>query len=419
MTSDVRAGIDRRHFLTRAGAATAAAAIAGSPLRPAVAADGAVPLTPGTPDGLPSVARLEALPGKKPLIKLSYRPPNYETPLQYFNEVLTPNDAFFVRYHLANIPEVSAAEWRLKIGGDAVERPAEYDLAALKSGFEQVELVAVCQCSGNRRGLSVPHVQGVEWGYGAMGNARWRGVRLKDVLAKSGVKKEALEVWLNGAETPIVDSTPDFVKSLPVWKALDENTIIAFEMNGQSLPHYNGFPARLIVAGWTGTYWTKHITNVDVHAKALSNFWMAAAYRIPTGKFPLVDHFVSQENAASTPITEMVVNSVMTNIRDGQRIKAGQALDVKGIAWDGGYGIQAVDVSTDAGKSWRPSTLGQDLGRYSFRPWSYRFTPPRAGTYPVMARATNRVGATQTFVLNFNPAGYHNNVVQLVNLVAA
>lgn len=418
---DQRAGAGRRRFLKGAGAATATALIGSAALRRPGLAQTAVPLTPGTPDGLPSVARLEALPGKKPLIKLSYRPPNYETPLQYFNEPITPNDAFFVRYHLSNIPEVSAAEWRLKIGGDAVERPVEYDLAGLRNGFEQVEVVAVCQCSGNRRGLSVPHVQGVEWGYGAMGNARWRGVRLKDVLAKSGVKKDALEVWLNGAETPIVDKTPDFVKSIPVWKALDENTIIAFEMNGQPLPHWNGFPARLIVSGWTGTYWTKHLISVDVNTKSLANFWMAAAYRIPTGKFPTVDHFASQESATgtTTPITEMVVNSLMTNVRDGQRVKSGQPTEIKGIAWDGGYGIQSVEISSDAGKSWRLAALGQDLGRFSFRPWSYRFTPPRPGTYAVMAKATNRVGATQAFVLNFNPAGYHNNVVQLVNLVAA
>jgi DMSO/TMAO reductase YedYZ molybdopterin-dependent catalytic subunit len=405
-------GFNRRRFLAGAGG-LAAGTVASS------AWAQSVPLTAGTPEGLKANAALDALPGKKPLLRLSYRPPNYETPIEYFNEVLTPNDAFFVRYHLADIPEVKLAEWKLTIGGDSVERAALYDIAALKSGFEQVEVVAVCQCSGNRRGLSQPHVQGVEWGYGAMGNARWKGVRLKDVLAKSGVKKDAIEVMFDGADGAIVDKTPDFRKSIPAWKALDENTIIAFEMNGQPLPHWNGFPARLIVPGWTGTYWMKHLTSVDVISKPLSNFWMAAAYRIPTGKFPLVDRFISQETVANTPITEMVVNSVFTNVRDGQRVKAGQASLVKGIAWDAGYGIQTVDISTDAGRTWRPATLGQDLGRYSFRPWSYRFTPPKPGTYPVMAKATNRIGGTQTFVLNFNPAGYHHNVVQMVNLVAA
>ena len=406
--------LDRRNFLATA----AGAALAASPLaRSAFAAD--VPITPGTPAGVASYAMLEALPGKKPLIRLSNRPPNYETPVSFFNEPITPNDAFFVRYHLSDIPEVKLAEWKLKIGGDSVERPAEYDMAALKNGFEQVEVVAVCQCSGNRRGLSAPHVQGVEWGYGAMGNARWKGVRVKDVLAKSGVKKEALEVSFDGADGPVVDKTPDFIKSIPAWKALDENTIIAFEMNGQPLPHFNGFPARLIVPGWTGTYWMKHIISLDVISKPLGGFWMATAYRIPTGKFPLVDRFLSQETTVNTPITEMVVNSVMTNVHDGQKVKAGQATTVRGIAWDGGYGIQTVEVSTDAGKSWRPGELGQDLGRFSFRPWSYRFTPPKAGTYGVMAKATNKIGATQTFALNFNPAGYHNNVVQLINLVAA
>jgi hypothetical protein len=146
---------------------------------------------------------------------------------------------------------------------------------------------------------------------------------------------------------------------------------------------------------------------------------MNPAYRIPKGKFPLVDRFVSQETEANTPITEMVVNSLITNINDGQHIKVGQSHEVRGIAWDGGYGIAQVEVSTDAGKSWRPASLGQDLGRFSFRLWSYRFTPGKAGTYGVMAKATNRIGASQTFELIFNPAGYHHNVVQLVNVVAA
>lgn len=412
----------RRSFLRKAGLATIAAAGAPALLDRAISsarAQGKVPLSQGVPDGVRTIANLEALPGKKPLIKLSYRPPNYETPVNYFNELLTPNDAFFVRYHLANIPEVDAQSWRLAVGGESVERPAQYSLADLKNGFEQIEVVAVCQCSGNRRGLSQPHVQGVEWGYGAMGNARWRGVRLKDVLAKSGIKKDALEVAFDGADSGIVDKTPDFIKSVPAWKAMDENTIIAFEMNGAPLPHWNGFPARVVLPGWTGTYWMKHLTSVQAIAKPLGGFWMNPAYRIPKGKFPLIDRFVSQETEVNTPITEMVVNSLITNIGDGQRIKAGQAHEVRGIAWDGGYGITQVEVSTDAGKSWRPASLGQDLGRYSFRPWSFRFTPPKAGTYGVMAKATNRLGATQTFELIFNPAGYHNNVVQLVNLVAA
>ena len=157
-----------------------------------------------------------------------------------------------------------------------------------------VEIVAVNQCSGNRRGLFQPHVTGVEWGYGAMGCARWKGVRLKDLLDKVGVKKEAIEVAFGGADGPAIDKTPDFVKSIPVWKAMDENTLIAYEMNGEPLPHFNGFPARLIVPGWTGTYWMKHLTSVNVltkpgkrllddpglpHSARASSRWSPGSYR--------------------------------------------------------------------------------------------------------------------------------------------
>ncbi len=206
------------------------------------------------PDGTLAEGHLESIAGKVPLIKRSYRPPNYETPIDYFHSTITRNDAFFVRYHLSGIPQkIDAGAWRLKVGGDAAKRPVELDLATLKRDFPQVELVAVLQCSGNRRGMFQPHVQGVEWGIGAMGNARWKGVRLRDVLNRAGVAGNAIEVAFNGAEVPAIDTTHDFVKSLPVDKALDENTLIAFEMNGKPLPHWNGFPARLIAAGWTGT----------------------------------------------------------------------------------------------------------------------------------------------------------------------
>lgn len=369
------------------------------------------------PDGARESALLEALPGKVPLIKRSFRPPNYETPLEYFREVFTPNQAFFVRYHLSNIPEVDPKTWQLRIGG-AVEKPLLLTLEDLRR-FEMVELAAVCQCSGNRRGLVQPHVTGVQWSYGAMGNARWRGVRLRDVLNKAGVKAGALEIVLDGTDKGVLEQTPDFVKSLPVWKALDENTLIALEMNGKPLPHWNGFPARLVVPGWTATYWVKHLSTIEVATKPFDGFWMKTAYRVPVGRFPLIDRFLSQETPVNTPITEMVVNALITSVADGQRLHLGKPVELAGIAWDGGYGIKQVEVSTDGGQSWRNAELGQDYGRFSFRAWRIPFQPRRKGAYTLMAKATNRVGQTQTFELIPNPAGYHHNLVQRVAVEVA
>jgi DMSO/TMAO reductase YedYZ molybdopterin-dependent catalytic subunit len=372
--------------------------------------------TPGLPSGTLDESILHALPGKRPLIKRTFRPPNYETPVEYFNEAFTPNDAFFVRYHLSNIPEVSTAEWKLEIGGDSVDKPLTLGWDDLTRGHEQVEIAALCLCSGNRRGLSEPHVPGIEWAFGAMGNARWKGVRLKDVLARAGIKKEALEVVLNGADSATLTTTPDFVKSIPVWKALDENTILAFEMNGAPMPHWNGFPVRLVVPGWTATYWTKQIVSIQVVSQPFKGFWMNPAYRIPKGKFPVVDRFLSQETEVNTPITEMVVASLITNLKSGQRFRYGQRVEVKGIAWDGGYGMQVVEVSTDGGRTWRPAELGKDLGKFSWRQWTHAFKADRKGVHTVMAKATNRMGSSQTFDLIFNPAGYHNNVVQKIDV---
>ena len=373
-------------------------------------------VTPGLPDGANEGAVLDALPGKRPLIKRSYRPPNYETPLEYLDAPFTRNDAFFVRYHLTNIPEVSRAEWRLEVAGDSVEKPFTLGFDELTSGFEQVELPALCLCSGNRRGLSDPHVPGVQWGHGAMGNARWKGVRLKDVLSRAGVKKEALEVVGDGADAPVLTTTPDFVKSIPIWKALDESTLLAWEMNGEPLPHWNGHPVRLVVPGWTGTYWVKHLVSLRVTSQPFKGFWMSTAYRIPKGKFALVDRFLSQESETTTPITEMVASSLVTNLRGGERFKLGQRVEVKGIAWDGGYGMRTVEVSTDGGQSWRLAQLGPDLGKFSWRQWTHAFKAEKRGVHTLMAKATNRIGESQTFDLVFNPAGYHNNVVQRIDV---
>jgi DMSO/TMAO reductase YedYZ molybdopterin-dependent catalytic subunit len=359
---------------------------------------------------------LDTLPGKRPLIKRSFRPPNYETPVAYFDDVITPNDRFFVRWHHMNIPRIGAAEWRLDVGGDAATQAFTLTLEQLKRDFEPAEVVAVCQCSGNRRGLSDPHVPGVEWGYGAMGNARWKGARLKDILARAGLKKEALEIAFDGADRPPLDATPDFVKSIPAWKAVDDNTLVAYEMNDAPLPHWNGFPARIIVPGWTATYWMKQVVSIRALTQPLSSFWMNTAYRIPKGKFPLVDRFVSQESETTTPITEMLVNSLITNAAEGQRFAAGEPVVIKGLAWDGGFGIGRVDVSLDEGRSWERAELGASLGRFSFRPWQFAFNPRARGQLTVMARASNVQGSAQTFELIFNGPGYHNNVVQKVGI---
>ena len=403
----------RRYFLQGLSGAIAAPAILS---RRAFAAERA-PLTFGLPEGDYDTAVLEALPGKRPLIKLSTRPPNFETPTSYFAAPITPNDAFFVRYHLAGIPpRIDLQQWKLEIGGEGVTTPLQLRFGDLQNGYEQVSVTALCQCSGNRRGLSTPHVPGVQWGLGAMGNAVWRGPRLKDILAKAGLRPGMVEIVVDGADGPVLTTTPDFVKSLPLAKATDENTIIALQMNGEPLPHFNGYPARLIVPGWTATYWMKHLVSVRAVAKPFDGFWMKGAYRIPTGMFS-TQSFASQENQTNTPITEMVVNSLIVTPAEGARVRMGEMVNVMGVAWDGGYGIRSVAVSVDGGTTWRDAALGNDLGRFAFRPFTYRFTAEAAGTRSILARATNGRGETQVDRLIFNAAGYHNNVLRPTSIV--
>jgi DMSO/TMAO reductase YedYZ molybdopterin-dependent catalytic subunit len=353
---------------------------------------------------------LIALQGKKPLIKRSLRPPNFETPLADLRHPFTANDAFFVRYHLAVIPEIDPRTWRLRVSGASTRRPLELSLNDLKRSFEHVALPAVNQCAGNRRGLFTPRVPGVQWGNGAMGHALWGGVRLRDVLHKCELQPDALEVVFDGADGPVLPKTPDFQKSLPIARALDENTLIAFEMNDRPLPHFNGAPARLIVPGWAATYWVKHVTDIRVQPQPFDGFWMTGAYRIPTGAFPGT-RFVSQETPETTPITQILVNSLVTNPAPGARLLRDRPATLSGWAWDGGTGIAAVDVSWDAGRSWRPAALEKDLGPFAWRGFRLPLDTSRAGPVEVAVRATSRGGERQPEKLTVNPAGYHNNKI--------
>lgn len=370
---------------------------------------------PNLPAGARSSAELAALDGKLPLIKRTWRPPNFETPLRYFADPITRNDAFFVRYHGAAIPQVDVASWRLRIGGAGANGEESFSLAELRERFPQVETAAVCLCSGNRRGMFEPHVPGVQWGPGAMGNARWRGVRLRDVLNAVGVRKEALEVSFDGADSALLGG-PDFVKSIPVWKALEEDALIAYAMNGEPLPHWNGFPVRLVVPGWTATYWVKHLERIEVLTQPSASFWMKTGYRIPASRFPVVERFTSQEAGGTTPITEIAVNSLIVDPAERAMLARGRTIEIRGIAWDGGAGLARVEYSIDGGRSWMRVEFGDDLGRFSFRPWHFALTPREPGPLAVQVRATNRLGVSQPQELIRNPAGYHHNVVQTLTV---
>jgi len=355
------------------------------------------------------------LPGKRPLLQRARRPPNFETPLGALVPAFTPTDAFFVRYHLPVIPWIESSAWRLQVGGTSARRPLNLSLAELRGRFERVSLAAVNQCSGNRRGLFSPRVPGVQWGNGAMGNALWTGVRLRDVLQHAGVAADALEVVFRGADSAVLPATPDFVKSLPIGRALDESTLIAFEMNGDPLPHWNGAPARLVVPGWTGTYWMKHLTQIRLEPKPFDGFWMKAAYRLPTGAFPGA-RFVSQETPETTPITEILVNSLITSPLAGARIRRGARVDLNGKAWDSGAGIAAVEVSVDDRRSWREASLGRNLGRYAWREFHLPLETSVVGPLNIAVRARSRSGAQQPDALTFNPSGYHDNIVQTLSV---
>jgi len=356
-------------------------------------------------------------PEKTDLILLTSRPPQLETPMKYFERPITPNDAFYVRYHISPPTEVDLATWRLKIGGH-VDRAIELSLDDLQGKFTRASVVAVNQCSGNSRGYFSPRVFGGQWANGAMGNAEWSGARLRDILTMAGVKRGALEVTFDGLDEPAAPSVPDFVKSLTVSRIMDDpDVLIAYQMNGQPLPMLNGFPARLIVPGWYATYWVKNLSQITVLDHPFDGFWMRKAYLIPDTPCGCVEPGAAP--AHTVPITRMKVRSFIISPEDGSRVRVGRAVRLKGIAFDGGYGIEEVAVSADKGASWRRAQLGSDLGNYSFREWSFAWTPPLSGDYRLIVRATNRAGESQAAEALWTPAGYLRNVIEHIDVRAS
>jgi sulfite dehydrogenase (cytochrome) subunit A len=354
-------------------------------------------------------------PQKRTMIGLTSRPPQLETPFSIFNDgPITPNNAFFVRYHLADVPtNIEPDTFTLQVKGK-VDKPLKLSLKDIRK-MKATEIVAVNQCSGNSRGFFNPRVAGGQLANGAMGNARWRGVPLRTVLDMAGVQAEAKQVTFGGMDGPVSDKTPDFVKALDLDHARDGEVMLAYGMNGDELPVLNGFPLRLVVPGYYGTYWVKHLNEITVIDSVYDGFWMKSAYRIPDNDCNCIEPGTASK--ATIPINRFTVRSFITSVTDGARLKAGRTR-LRGIAFDGGKGIKEVAVSTDGGKTWTPANLGKDLGKYSFREWTLP-VKLAAGSYELKVRATNNAGQVQQAEARWNPAGYLRNVIETTRVTVA
>jgi sulfite dehydrogenase (cytochrome) subunit A len=307
---------------------------------------------------------------------------------------------------------VDLRTWRLKVGGH-VSTPIELSMDELRR-MEPTSLVAVNQCSGNSRSHFQPRVPGGQWGNGAMGNARWTGVSLRELLRRAGLKAKAVQVTLNGLDEAPLPSVPDFVKALDVDHAQDPDVIVAYEMNGQPLPMLNGFPARVIVPGWYATYWVKALSEITVLPHPFDGYWMATAYRIPAN--PTASESPEALAEKTVPINRFDIRSFFVRPDPGESVPANRACPLEGIAFDGGHGIKQVQFSTDSGGNWAEARLDPDLGKYSFRRWRADWTPPGRGTYRLQVRAVNHAGETQPASPIWNRGGYMQNVIEEISV---
>lgn len=348
---------------------------------------------------------------KRGMILRSSRAEDLEMTLDGFLEsYITPVDRFFVRSHHYQ-PTVDAAAWRLKVDGK-VSTPLTLTIEELKK-LPRVELVSVLECAGNGRGLYEPSMAGLQWTYGSVGNGRWAGVRLADVLKKAGAQAGAIEVLFDGADVAVAKQ-PEFQRGIPFNKAMDPNTLLAYEMNGEALPKEHGFPLRLIVPGWAGDSWAKWITRIEVRDTEFDGFFMKTGYRHP-GK-PVAPG-TAVDPAQMKPVTTLQIKSIIASHVDGQDVAIAPT-KLRGVAWSNESPVASVEVSTDGGRGWRAARLGKDSARFGWRQWEYDWTPAQAAYYNVMVRARNVAGENQPMAQEWNPSGYGHNVVQSMHLNA-
>ena len=415
--------LSRRWFLKTLGAGSSAIGMVGI-----LGILDATTQEPSAPHGVPdftgpnanpywnSLGPIVTEPQKSPLILLTDRPVQLETPRHYFLSPITPNEAFYVRWHLETLPNsVDLKEWRLHVEGN-VGSPLNLSLPELINRFKPISVAAVNQCSGNSRSRLIPRVPGGQWGNGAMGNALWTGVKLREILHAAELRSGSLQVQFEGLDRgkgPQGYGSNRFMKSLDLNDPVLEECIVAYSMNGEPLPMLNGFPVRLVVPGNFATYWVKCLSWIRVLDKPDDNFWMKSAYRIPdTPGGSTTPDDAKAGKVKTIPIAKMPIRSFLISPDGSAKIPSGLSVQLRGIAFSGYGGIEKVEVSADNETSWLNAHLGAELGPYSFRTWELAWTPKRPGKYELAVRATDEKGHTQADEEVWNPGGYLWNRIE-------
>ena len=337
-------------------------------------------------------------------------PAELEGTLDGLATLVTPTRLFFVRTH-DDPPVVDPARWRLEVTG-AVARPLSLSLEDLRQRPQMLRL-AVLQCAGNGRAFHAPRVPGAQWQKGACGQAWWAGPSLAALLDEADAAPDAAFVNLAGADRMAMPKAPAYVRSIPLDRARHETSIVAVEMNGDPLPPLHGGPARLCLPGWTGQNWMKWITRIEVAREPLKDFYAATAYRIPTSPIE-----PGAAPAATMPVTENVVKSIIARPADGAVLEAGRGQLVVGVAFSGLTSVAGVDVSTDGGKTWQPALLEGDETPGAWKVFRLPFRPTQAGPVTILSRATDALGRTQPDASPWNPGGYLWNAVDRVTCEA-
>jgi sulfite oxidase len=348
-------------------------------------------------------------PGKEKLIVRSVRPPDYESPVGLLDSWITPVDHFYVRQHMPTPTGLDAATWTLQVDGD-VATPLTLTLDDLRK-MPATSTTSVLECAGNGRAFFDPPVAGIQWEKGAVGNARWTGVRMADILKRAGLRPSGRFVTMNGADRGM-GQQPDFVRQLPIDKALDPDTLIAYDMNDQPITPLHGFPLRSIVPGWEGAYSIKWLTHLSVLDKEFDGFWVATGYRYPT---KTVAPGAAVDPKDMVPLTGLVVKSLITRPLEAAVMLPGK-VEVAGFAWAGDTDISRVEVSTDHGAMWHTARLVGERAKYAWRRFEYTFEATRPESYLILSRATDAKGRTQPITPPWNPSGYLWNAPDSVRI---